>query len=402
MRSLVMSSGFLGLLLAACSFAACSSSTSTGPSALGDDGGDSSTNSTSSGTTSSGTSATSSGATASGGSSSGTSSGGSSSGSTGPGYHVVGNQVLDGTGAPHLFRGLARPSTEWNSQGQYISQADFRTMAQTWGANVVRVTMNQDFWLSASPNYDSSYSTLIDQEVQWAESFGMDVILDLHWSDQGDFSKGCGTNPASGCQECMADQNSVTFWQQVASMYANDGHVLFELYNEPFKVSAQVWLNGGPSTSGGCPQSFTAVGMQTLYNTVRAVAPNNLVIIGGLDYSYDLSAVSGSLVQGSNIIYNTHPYSYKCGAAGCSTSDWDTKFGFMTANYPVIATEFGNQDCSAGFYQTFTSYAKSKGISWTGWAYWAGGCSFPGLISDLGGTPVSGSGTTVQNALLNP
>jgi hypothetical protein len=322
------------------------------------------------------------------------------------GYYVVGNQVLDATGQPHVFRGLDRPSLEWNAGGDSLSETDYQVMATEWNANVVRVPMNQDFWLNDPNNnaYYAGYEANIDQQVKWAEKYGMDVILDLHWSDEGDYSKACLTNGGGNCQQCMADPHSVLFWQQVAAKYKNDGHVLFELYNEPYKVSWNVWLNGG-MTGAGCtnnggstPQNFMAVGMQTLYDTVRATGAQNPVIIGGLNWAYDLTGVRTNRVQGYNIIYNTHPYSFKCNP--CSASSFDQNFGFLAATDPVIATEFGDNDCSAGFYQTLTQYAQTKGIHWTGWAYFVGGCGFPSLISDWNGTPVAGSGTTVQQALL--
>jgi aryl-phospho-beta-D-glucosidase BglC (GH1 family) len=329
------------------------------------------------------------------------------------GYYVAGNTVYDTADNPHLFRGLDRPSMEWDSAGN-ITEADYLNMSQLWNANVVRLTLNQDYWLEDpnNPNYDPHYQNLVDQQVKWAEQYGMDIILDLHWSDQGDYSKGCPSNCTDGCncQQCMADAHSVIFWQQVATKYKGDGHVLFELYNEPFKIPWGVWLNGGQSVGctnngGSTPQSFTVVGMQQLYNTVRATGAENLVIIGGLNWAYDLTGVPGNRVQGHNIIYNTHPYSSKCGGRtnqnACTPANYDAEFGFLAATDPIIATEFGDSDCSAGFYQTFTQYAQSKGIHWTGWAYFVGGCGFPSLISDDNGTPIEGSGTTVQAALLS-
>src|SRR5262249_50369822 len=154
-------------------------------------------------------------------------------------------------------------------------------------ANVVRIPMNQDFWLNDPTNdaYYFKYPDIVDQQVKWAEKWGMDVILDLHWSDEGDYSKGCDTNSGKNCQQCMADAHSQLFWQQVATKYKDDGHVLFELYNEPFKVSWYTWLNGGMSggqctnNGGSTPQNFLVVGMQQLYNTVRQTGAQNLVIV---------------------------------------------------------------------------------------------------------------------------
>ena len=323
------------------------------------------------------------------------------------GYYVKGNQVLDAQNKAHIFRGLDRPSLEWSPSGSNLTPTDYVNMAQKWHANVVRISLNQDFWLNDPSNtsYDQGYQAFVDEQVKDAEMVGLDVILDLHWSDQGDFSKGvaCLNLPkGAACQQCMADTHSNTFWQQVATKYAGDGHVLFELYNEPHDVGWNVWLNGGIS-GGSCSQNggndFMVVGMQTLYNTIRATGANNVVIVGGLNWSYDLSEVPSYRVQGYNVMYNTHPYSSKCGGT-CSTAAFDHAFGFLAATDPVIATEFGNNDCTAPFYTTFTGYAEMNGLHWTAWAYFVAGCSFPSVIVDWSGTPQAGSGTTVQSALM--
>jgi hypothetical protein len=51
-------------------------------------------------------------------------------------------------------------------------------------------------------------------------------------------------------------------------------------------VSWEVWLSGGDTGEG-----WQGVGMQKLYDTVRAAGADNLVIVGGLDWAYDLSGV---------------------------------------------------------------------------------------------------------------
>src|SRR5260370_27264385 len=238
-------------------------------------------------------------------------------------YHVSGNTIYDPNGHPHVFRGLARPSLECNPAGEFLSQGDYQLMA-SWQANVVRLSLNQDFWLSGASSYAPNYQNRVDQQVRWAEQAGLDVILDLHWSDRGDLHN------ASPGQQRMADANSVTFWGQVAAHYGNDPRVLFELYNEPHDVSWDVWLSGGPSGDG-----FTAVGMQQLYDTVRASA-QNLVIIGGLDFAYNLSGVPTHRINGHDIVYNTHPYNQPNKMPGNS----DGHFGFSSTTDPFIPTQF--------------------------------------------------------------
>ena len=306
------------------------------------------------------------------------------------GYYVNGNTICTANGRAHLLHGVARPSLEWSSVGTNLSLADFQLMA-SWKANVVRIALNQDFWLAESPLFDPYYSALVDDAVAWAEIAGMDVILDLHWSDRGLLGS-CVSTPTSGCQQQMPDNNSPTFWSEVATRYRNDGRVMFELYNEPHDVSWTVWKSGGTTSDG-----FQAVGMQQLYDTVRATGAQNLVLIGGLNWGYDLSGVPANRIDGYNIVYVTHPYN----SPGRQASNWDKSWAFLTQTDPVAITEFGTADstCATDYSAALIEYADAHGTSWTAWAWYPGGCAFPAIIDDWSAAP-SPSGAIVKAALL--
>jgi endoglucanase len=303
------------------------------------------------------------------------------------GYYVNGNTLCTAAGKPHLLHGVDRPSLEWDATGQDLSAADFALMA-TWHANVVRVALDQDFWLSDAPQYAAGYAPLVDQVMAWAEDAGLDVILDLHWSDRGDYTVMPGQQP-------MADEHSLRFWQEVAARYKGDGRVFFELYNEPHDVSPDVWLNGGPS--GGDP-GFTVVGMQELHDAIRAAGADNPVIAGGLDYAYDLGHVETSPVQGYNVLYATHPYN---NAAEKQPAEWPIYWGYLAAKAPIVVTEFGDGtgSCSPSYDQQLIAYADQRHASWTAWAWWVGDCKFPSLLSGWDGSTTS-EGAVVKAALL--
>jgi endoglucanase len=293
------------------------------------------------------------------------------------GYRVSGNTIYDASGSPHLFHGVARPSLEWSEHGESLSPSDYQNMA-SWGANVARIALNQTFWLGSS-----GYPETIDQQITWAGDAGLDVILDLHWSDRGDGSK--------AAQQRMADQHSKTFWQEVGVRYKNDGRVQFELYNEPHDISWEVWLKGGPSGDG-----FTVVGMQELYDAVRGAGAENVVIIGGIDFAYDLRGVPSHRVKGYNIVYATHPYDYP----NKQRANWPSGWGFLAATDPVIVTEFGatSGTCGTGYYSSLIDYADSLHVSWTGWAWYVADCKFPALLVNWNGDP-SPPGAVIKAAL---
>ncbi len=315
------------------------------------------------------------------------------------GYYVVGSTVCTAAGTPHLFHGVDRPSLEFSSSGDHISDADFQVMA-SWNANVVRIALNQDYWLPNVPNlYDPNYQATVKGTVESAEKAGLDVILDLHWSDRGDsdasVAGGSSKQDTTGGsnQQQMADTNSLLFWSDVASMFKNDPRVLFELYNEPNGIPWNVWLNGGMSAG------FQVVGMQQLHDAVRAAGADNVVIAGGLDWAYDLSQAQNNLISGYNIMYATHPYNKTDDAMG----GWGSHFGYLVDNNiaPVIATEFGDgtTNCTGAWDTALIAFADAHKVSWTAWGWYPGGCSFPSLISSWDWTPTV-QGLVVQNALL--
>lgn len=316
------------------------------------------------------------------------------------GYYTNGASVCTASGSAHLFHGVDRPSLEWTSTGQWygdtgIPRGDFEVMA-SWHANVVRLSLNQAYLLSGAKLYDPEYQATLDRAVQDAEAAGLDVILDLHWSDRGDWSAavvGQGQGKKGHVdQQPMPDANSKLFWQAVATKYKGDGHVLFELYNEPHDITWTTWLDGGKVAE------YQAVGMQELYDTVRGAGADNLVIVGGIGWGFDLSGVAAHPLHGYNIMYATHPF-----APYDVEAQWDESFGYLAAQdiAPLIATGFGDSgmSCTGEWNSKVVQYADARQISWTAWAWWPGGCSFPALLADWEYTPTV-QGAVIKDALL--
>jgi endoglucanase len=296
------------------------------------------------------------------------------------GFYTEGNQIFDSQGNVHIFKGFARPTFEFDPAGQGVSRQDVELMGSYAGVNVVRWGVSEGYWLSNHPQFNRNYQAYIDRAVQWTLQSGMDVIIDLHWSG----------NPAA--QQPMASRQSITFWQEVARKYAGDGRVIFELYNEPNGVSAQVWRNGDANFAG----------MQQMYDAVRAVGANNLVLVGGLDFAYDLdSLLPGMAITGTNIAYVTHPYRFKNPAPPAG-------YDAASAIVPIVATEFGDaaaggigrDSCDTATYSNSIADFTRRGMGWTAWAWVAAPerCAFPALLEKWDGTATP-PGQVVFNAL---
>jgi hypothetical protein len=289
------------------------------------------------------------------------------------------------------LKGMARPSLEWSVTGENLSEQDFVNM-HNWGSNLIRVSMNADYWnSSADETVPGSYKQTIDALVYLAAKYNMAIILDYHWSS------------SEAAQQNMAPKGnnnaSLAFWTSVASKYKGYGHVLFELYNEPYGLSYTDWLKGNDNYYG----------MQDLYDTVRATGAKNVVIAGGLDYAYYLGFISSAKNCGSedcfikdkdqsdgyafNIMYDSHPYNDK-GEQGYTVdgapADFATNFAGITGKYPLIWTEFGDNQ-SADYngdtphypivYQEKLDEINKIGINYSAWAWYISASpSFPVVI----------------------
>jgi endoglucanase len=204
-------------------------------------------------------------------------------------YSVSGNHILDPNGSIYQIHGVARSGYETSSSGDgHFTQTDMNNI-HNWNANTVRIAFNESYLLSDSACYNAGYLTNLDNAVTAANNAGMNVIFDLHWNTAN--TTACATS-----QQNMADRRSLTAWNIMANRYKTNHKVFFELYNEPHDVSWAVWKNG----------DGTWAGMQEMYNTVRNAGYTNIVIMGGLNWAYDLSGVPSNRPTGYVIVFATH------------------------------------------------------------------------------------------------
>ncbi len=254
---------------------------------------------------------------------------------------VQNTQVVNSRGEPVVLRGVNTACLEWTSDGEGHILETVRTAISDWHVNHIRLPLAQDRWFGKAPEQKDegkAYRALVNQVVELCASRGCYVILDLHWSDAGEWGKQIG-------QHVMPDANSVEFWKGCATVYKNHPAVIFDLYNEPHDVSWEIWRNGGQVSEkarGRNPaKTYQAVGMQTLFNTVRATGARNVVIAGGLDWAYDMSGfLAGNQLadpDGNGVIYANHAYPFK----GDTVDRWITKIEKAAKVLPIIVSEFG-------------------------------------------------------------
>ncbi len=361
-----------------------------------------------------------------------------------PGLHVVmgsggsPGHIVDGSGKLVQLHGVDRSGTEFSclSGGFFDGPADQASLTamKTWNVNAVRVPMNEDCWLGingvATAYGGANYQSAIEGWVNLITQNGMIAIVDLHWTAPG--------TTLANAQAPMTDaDHSVTFWSQVAKTFASNGSVIFDLFNEPFITDWSCWVSGG-----SCAQqngtTYAVAGMASLLQAVRNAGASNVVLLGGLSYSSDMSQWVTSVnsipslaapldgISLANVAASWHAYDFNSEQSGCPsqyngysasltcnsaevTATNTSATSVLAAGFPLIIGEAGisaySTSSAASFSTTQISdiegwlddllgWAETEGQSYLAWSWNTD--TTPVLITDYTGTPTVDFGQTYQ------
>ena len=333
-----------------------------------------------------------------------------------PQLHVFGNELVNASGSQVILHGMNRSGAEyacvqgWGFFDGPVDEASLLAMKSWTHVTAVRVPLNEACWNGESyvnPVYaGASYINAIKAYVSLLNANGIVAILDLHWTDglyTGN-SSGCSSAQAT-CQKPMPDAaQAIPFWTSVASTFKGNNAVIFDLFNEPYASRATgstatgwtCWLSGGTCPGIGYP----VAGMQSMVNAVRSTGAANVLMLGGEEYSNDLTSwlANEPADPDHNLVASWHSYNFNT----CSTqSCWTSQVAPVIAAVPVITGEIGENDCGGSYMNTLTSWLNSANTSYLAWTWDAWG-SCPGvLITDYAGdaTPYGAAFKAILQAL---
>ncbi len=301
------------------------------------------------------------------------------SGPGAPGVSVQGNQLLR-NGVPWIPRGvqivgLVAPDAALS--GKYIPAHTHFGAAELQAAvaqhaDLVRFQVSEFGLDPQGPLYSPAYVQEVRDGVQAARALGLAVIISLQ-----------AEPPAGEPTRCpLPDGGAERAWEEIAPLFAGDSGVMFELYNEPAIAPTgadwQLWRDGGEVLypNGSC----AAVGMQTLVDEIRTVAPSNVIVIPGLAGEQTLAGLPGLTDPADpsdpQLAYGIH---YPSLTKGLST--WERAFGRISGRVPVIVSEWqanATTNCVANapvVAPLLLDYLASKRIGVVGFAF-----DLPGTI----------------------
>lgn len=221
---------------------------------------------------------------------------------------VQDNKIMNASGEQIRLKGIMVPEAQKLNIDNDFNEEYFKGVFES-GANVIRIPVHPKAWVS-----DEYYLwRYLDPIVTWAIKYNKYVIIDLHFI--GNIETGAGSEMVD--VKMKPYDFSVEFWNTVASYFKDVPNVIFEIYNEPASISGDIW----------------SVHANSLVETIRNTGSNQLILVSGIDYSYDLSYWERQPLEDENIAYSAHIFPNRIG--------WKRKFETMANTLPIVVTEWG-------------------------------------------------------------
>jgi|GEM_PF-434472 len=190
---------------------------------------------------------------------------------------VSGNRIINSAGSAVSLAGMSLfwSNTGWGGDAFY-NASTVQWVRDDWGVEVIRAAMgveDQGGYLQ-----DPSNKSKVEAVVHAAVQAGIYVIIDWHSHHAENY-----------------EAEAITFFTDMAAQFGHLPNVIYEVYNEPL---------GGVSWSNTVKPYAESV-----IDAIRAVDPNNLIVVGSPTWSQDVDVASQDPIAGrANIAYALHFY----------------------------------------------------------------------------------------------
>lgn len=283
---------------------------------------------------------------------------------------TAGNRIIRADSSEAvLLRGVNRSGLEYAEPDEDgflsaagLSRHEVRYITREWGANIIRLPINQDWVLNGRGQFTAEdYCREIDRVIAWAAQSGAYTLVDLQWID-ADSPYGANRQFVP----TLPNLASVEMWARLARRYREEPAVLFDVFNEPHdRLPDDPHPLIRPDGTAH-PPGQTRVTMRewepwalTLIDAIRTEHPDALIWVSGINWGYDLR---GFPLARPDIVYSTHVYRNKGG-------NWDEAFGNLAWSVPVFAGEWGGGDDDLTWGRRLAQFLREHEMGWTAWSW---------------------------------
>jgi endoglucanase len=207
-------------------------------------------------------------------------------------------------------------------------------LAKDWKCNVIRAAMGvglDDSYLE-NPEYALKCMTAV---IDGAIKQGIYVLIDFH-------------------SHKLHTAEGKAFFAQMAAKYRDCPNVIYEIWNEPDYYS---WNE---------VKKYS----EQVISTIRAIDPDNLILVGNPHWDQDLDSVAANPILGQkNIMYTMHFY------AG-THKKWlrERTDAAMASGIPVFVSECAGMEASGdgpvdnAEWNAFLEWMTARKLSWCAWS----------------------------------
>ena len=247
---------------------------------------------------------------------------------------VRGGKVVGAHGQPVTLRGMALFWSQWAPQYYDVRTVDW--LASDWKVDIVRASIAAEGNDSARQHFDrelAKASTVIEA----AAANGIYVIVDWH-------------------AHRPYPEEAERFLVAIAEKYGHLPNLLYEPFNEPLREGVDWSRDVKPYH-------------QRIVAAIRAVDPDNLIVVGSPSWSQDVDIAAQDPLKGENIAYTLHYY------AATHKEELRAKADkALAAGLALFVTEFGvveatgNGPIDYASSEAWWNWAEGNDISWLAWS----------------------------------
>ncbi len=245
---------------------------------------------------------------------------------------VKGTQLTSANGEPVVLRGVSFGWHNW--WFDYYNVNAVNTLVDDWHCTLLRAAMGVEPDGAYLTNPDlalSCVTTVVDAAIKK----GVYVIIDWHSHN-------------------IRLEEAKAFFTQMANKYKDYPNVIYELFNEPDYES---W------------EEVKAYSIE-LIQTIRAIDPDNIIIVGLPHWDQDVHIVADDPIVGcDNLLYALHFY------AATHRKDLRDRGSYaLSKGLPLIVSECagmeatGNGPINNDQWNTWVQWMDQNKVSWAAWS----------------------------------
>lgn len=252
---------------------------------------------------------------------------------------VKNGQLCNEKGEPIQLKGMSTHGLNFCN----FSKDTLKYLVRDWKITVIRVAMytGQNGYIG-HPEMKQRLTAIVEQAIR----YGIYVIIDWHVIEERD--------PNIYINEAKA------FFEEMATTYGKYPNIIYEICNEPNsgKTKEVTW------------QGQIKPYAETIIPAIRAIAPNNIIIVGTDTWSQGVDRAADDPLDYPNIMYTLHFY------AG-THKQWlrDKAEYALSKGAAIFVTEWGTTNSSGAgqLYldeaQVWIDWMNKQKISWCNWSF---------------------------------